>query len=106
MSTSTQNLTESAEVFVEMLPPGLPDWKTFEDTVKRDPVALRRHIVQVLRSSGQRRDSFEDIICDSNAKGGFLDDSVPPKPYALPLVQLLCDMVVRWDTIYYMVRCL
>ena len=45
-----------------------------------------------------------DIICDDNAKGWFLDDNVPPKPYELPLVQLLHDMVVRWDTLYYVVR--
>jgi hypothetical protein len=97
-------LTESAEVSVGMLPPSLPDQQTFEDTVKWDPVALGHNIVHVLRSSGQRHDLFEDVICDGNAKGWFLDDNVPPKPYEFPLVQLLCDMVVRWDTLYYMVR--
>lgn len=97
-------LTESAELSVGVLPPSLPDQQTFEEAVKRDPVALGRNIVRVLRSSGQRRDLFEDIIRDGNAKGWFLDDDVPPKPYELPLVQLLRDMVVRWDTLYYMVR--
>jgi hypothetical protein len=97
-------LIESAEVFVGALPPGLPDRQTFEDAVKRDPVALGRNIVRVLRSSGQRRDLFDDIICDGNAKGWFLNDRDPPEPYLLPSVQLLRDMVVRWDTVYYMVR--
>ena len=99
-------MTESAEVFVETLPPGLPDQQTFEDTVKQDPVAPGRNIVRVLQSSGQRRDLFEDIIRDGNAKGWFLDDSDPPKLYTVPLVQLLRDMVVRWDTVYFMVKCL
>ena len=67
-------------------------------------MALGRNIVCVLRSSGQRRDLFEDVIRNGNAKSWFLDDNVPPEPYELPLVQLLCDMVVRWDTLYYMVR--
>ena len=67
-------------------------------------MALGRNIVRVLRSSGQRRNLFEDVIRDGNAKGWFLDDNVPPKPHELPLVQLLRDMVVRWDTLYYMVR--
>ena len=103
-SLTNVNLTESAEVFVETLPPGLPDQQTFEDAVKRDPVALGRNIVRVLRSSGQRRDLFEDIIRDGNAKGWFLDDSDPPEPYTVPSVQLLRDMVVRWDTVYFMVK--
>jgi hypothetical protein len=103
-SLTDVDLSEAAEVFVGALPPGLPDQQTFEDAVKRDPVALGRNIVRVLRSSGQRRDLFDEIVRDGNAKGWFLDDDDPPKPYALPLVQLLRDMVVRWDTVYYMVK--
>ena len=105
-SLTDVDLTEAADVFVAALPSGLPDQQTFKDTVKRDPVALGCNIVRVLQSSGQRRDVFNDIIHDGNAKGWFLDDDVPPKPYTLPLVQLLCDMVIRWDTVYYMVKCL
>ena len=103
-SLTNVNLTESAKVFVETLPPGLLDQQTFKDAVKRDPVALGRNIVRVLQSSGQRRDLFEDIIHDGNAKGWFLDDSDPPEPYTVPSVQLLRDMVVRWDTVYFMVK--
>ena len=47
-SLTNVNLTESAEVFVEMLPPGLPDQQTFEDVVKWDLVALGHNIVCVL----------------------------------------------------------
>ena len=97
-------LAESAELSVGVLPSSIPAQQTFEDAVKRDLVALGRNIVCVLRSSGQRRDLFEDVIRNGNAKSWFLDDNVPPEPYELPLVQLLCDMVVRWDTLYYMVR--
>ena len=99
-------LAESAKLSVGALPSSLPDQQTFEDAVKWDLVALGHNIVHILQSSGQRRDLFEDVIHDGNAKGWFLDDNVFPKPYELPLVQLLCDMVVRWDTLYYMVRCL
>ena len=104
--TSLTNVTlaESAELSLGVLPSSLLDQQTFEDTVKQHPVALGCNIVHVLRSSGQRHNLFEDVICDGNAKGWFLDNNVPPKPYKLPLVQLLHDMVVRWDTLYYMVR--
>jgi hypothetical protein len=105
-SLTNVNLTESVKVFVETLPPGLLEQQTFEDAVKWDSVALGRNIVCVLQSSGQRRDLFEDIICDGNAKGWFLDDSDSPKPYTVPSGQLLHDMVIRWDTVYFMVKCL
>ena len=99
-------LTKSAEVSVGLLPLGPPEQQTFKDTVKWDPVALSHNIVHLLQSSGQRRDLFDDIIDDGNAKGWFLDDDNPPQVCQLPLVQLLHDMIVRWDTVYYMVRCL
>ena len=55
-------LAEAAEEFVAVLPPGVSDRQTFEEAVKRDPVALGRNIVRVLRNSGQRRDLFDDIV--------------------------------------------
>jgi hypothetical protein len=34
------DLTKAAEVVVGVLPPDLSGWQTFEDAVKRDPMAL------------------------------------------------------------------
>lgn len=47
------DLAETAAEFVAALPQGLPDRQTFEEAVKRDPMALGRDIVHVLRNSGQ-----------------------------------------------------
>jgi len=96
-------LAEAAEEFVAVLPPGLSDRQTFEEAVKRDPVALGRNIMRVLRNSGQRCDLFDDIVGNGNEKGWFQAGN-PPRPIQLPLVQLLRDVATRWDTIYYMVR--
>jgi hypothetical protein len=98
-------LAETATEFVAALPPGLPDRQTFEEAIKRDPMALGRDIVCVLQNSGQRRDLFDNIIQDGNEKGWF-EVGDPPVPVQLRPVQLLHDMITRWDTMYYMVRCL
>jgi hypothetical protein len=55
-------LAEAAAEFVSALPLGLPNRQTFEEAVQRDPVALGRNIVRVLRNSGQQRDLFDDIV--------------------------------------------
>lgn len=96
-------LAEAAAEFVSALPLGLPDRQTFEEAVQRDPVALGRNIVRVLQNSGQRRDLFDDIVRDGNDKEWFQVGD-PPVTVELPLVQLLRDIITRWDTVYYMVR--
>jgi hypothetical protein len=96
-------LAEAAAEFVSALPLGLPDRQTFEEAVQRDPVALGRNIVRVLRNSGQQCDLFDDIVQDGNDKEWFQVGD-PPVTVELPLVQLLRDIITRWDTVYYMVR--
>ena|ERR1700727_1301091 len=100
--TNTE-LAEAAAEFVSALPLGLPDRQTFEEAVQRDPVALGCNIVRVLRNLGQRRDLFDDIVRDGNDKEWFQVGD-PPVTVELPLVQLLRDIITRWDTVYYMVR--
>jgi hypothetical protein len=56
------DLAKAAMEFVAALPLDLPDRQTFEEAVMRDPVALGRNIVRVLRNSGQWQDSFDEII--------------------------------------------
>jgi hypothetical protein len=97
------DLAETATEFVAVLPPSLPDRQTFEEAIKCDPVALGHDIVRVLRNSGQRQDLFDNIIQDGNEKGWF-EVGDPPVPVQLRPVQLLRDMITRWDTVYYMVR--
>ncbi|KIL57978.1 hypothetical protein M378DRAFT_188346 [Amanita muscaria Koide BX008] len=77
--------------------------RTFEDAVKNDPVALGRTIVRIIRSSGQRRDAFDEHIRDGNAKGWFRHEG-SPTPVQLPLLQLLHDVRTRWDSVYFMIQ--
>ena len=102
-SLTNANMANPAQEFVAAHPPGHPNQQTFKEAVRRDHVALGRNIIQVLRSSGQRRDRFDDTVRDGNEKGWFQAGD-PPKPIQLPQVQLLRDVVTRWDSVYYMVR--
>lgn len=70
---------------------------------ERHPIALGRAIVQALRSSGKRRDDFDDLISNGNAKGWFQVGD-PPIIVRVPPLQLLRDVKTRWDSVYYMIR--
>ncbi|KIM78715.1 hypothetical protein PILCRDRAFT_56284, partial [Piloderma croceum F 1598] len=72
--------------------PNLTNTPSYEDAVKRDPVARGRNVVRILRSSGQRRDAFDDIIKDGNTKGWFRVGD-PPRVIRLRPLQLLRDAV-------------
>lgn len=98
------DLAEAAAAFDPELPPTFPDQQTFEEAVGRDPVALGCNVVHVLQNSGQRCDLFDDIVRDGNEKGWFGEPGDPPVNIKLPAVQLLHDVVTRWDTVFYMVR--
>ncbi|KAF8872831.1 ribonuclease H-like domain-containing protein [Infundibulicybe gibba] len=75
--------------------------QSFEEACARDPIALARNIVRVLRASGQRRDAFRDIIIDGNKKGWFAGKS--GRARQLPVRELLRDVPTRWDSVYYMI---
>jgi hypothetical protein len=87
-------LSESIDEFISEELSYLPHLQTFEDAVKHDPVAMGCNIVRVLWSSGQRRDTFDQLISDGNKKGWFTVDQL----------QLLRDVKTRWDSIYFMLR--
>jgi hypothetical protein len=89
-------LSESADDFIADELSYHPQQQTFEEAVKQDPVALGRNIVRTLRSSGQRRDSFEQLIRDGNNNGWFGE--------TVEQLQLLWDVKTRWDLVYFMLR--
>jgi len=88
-------LSESTDEFIAAELSYLPQHQTFEDAVKRDPVAMGRSIVRVLQSSGQRRKAFNDTIVDGNKSGAF--------PSEIRELQLLRDVRTRWDSVYSMI---
>lgn len=91
--TNTE-LSESVDDFEAQELSCLPHLQSFEDAVKRDPVALGRNIVRVLRSSGKRRAAFAQHIQDGNNKGWF----------AVKDLQLQRDVKTRWDSVYFMLK--
>jgi hypothetical protein len=97
-------LSETAEDFVAALPAAIPQRQSYEDAVKRDPVALGRNIVRVMRASGQRRKALQDTIRDGNAKGWFRAEGNISEIIQLRSVELLRDVKTRWDSIYFMIK--
>ena len=74
---------------------------------QRDPIAVCRDVVRIIRSSGQRREAFEELREQGNIKGwwGYTVDSEGKKhPKVKERLQLLCDVRTRWDSLYYMIQ--
>lgn len=82
-----------------------PSRQTYEEAFKRDPIALGRSIVRVIRASGKRRTEFLDIISSGNSKNWFRV-KVNDKEIIVQLkpLQLLRDVRSRWDSVFFMLR--
>lgn len=66
--------------------------------LRSDVVAAIRQFVTAVRSSGQRREQFDNILRDGNAAGGW---GAPLK--LLRPVGLKKDVITRWSSTYNMV---
>jgi hypothetical protein len=95
------SLLEEAAKFTATQPHGSPDEQTFEEAVKRDPIALARVVVRAIRASGQRREHFSRIIVDGNTNNYFV---VGDGVVKVPSLQLLRDVKTRRDSICYMIQ--
>ena len=79
--------------------------EAYEEAITRDPIALSRAVVRVIRASGTRRDAFDDVIVNGNAKGWFRQGRPPnDRVIAVKQLQLLRDVRTRWDSLYYMLN--
>jgi hypothetical protein len=74
---------------------------SYEDACKTDPISLCRKIACAVRSSGPRREEFNELIMKGNAKGWFKVDGKISK---VPVVQLLLDIRIRWDSTFMMIK--
>jgi hypothetical protein len=99
--TKTRQLTDGNEDWSAPPAPNVPSSQTYEEAVARDPIAIGRTVVRVIRASGLRRDAFDDVITNGNAKGWFKrgNDII-----RVNQVQLLRDVRTRWDSVYHMLN--
>jgi hypothetical protein len=89
--------------FDPTLPPRDPDEQSYKEVVAQDPITLCCGTVHAIRASGQQHNNFDEIISNGNAKGWFKEPKDANKIIKIPQVQLLHDMKVRWDSMYYMI---
>ena len=86
-------------------PPSSPDEQSYADAVARDPIALGRNVVQVIRASGKRREAFNEVITNGNARGWFVVGEPPMQnTIIIKPKELLRDVVTRWDSVYHMLN--
>jgi len=74
-----------------------------DDESASNPIGLARGAVRAIRGPGLRRDAFDEVVKNGNAKGWFKAGD-PPKTIKLKPLQLLRDMRVWWDSVYLMVH--
>jgi hypothetical protein len=72
-----------------------------ESAPASNPIARARTVVRVIRGSGLRRDAFNEVIVNGNARGWFKEGQ---KTIQLKQLQLLRDVHTRWDSIYHMLN--
>ena len=85
-------------------PPSDPDNQTYEEAVARNPIALCQSTVWAVRPSGQRRDHLAEVIEDGNKKGWFKSTRDPNETIQVKEAQLVRDMKVQWDSLYFMIN--
>jgi hypothetical protein len=101
-SVAASDAADLDEDWSGLPPPVSPKEQSYEDAVARDPIALGRNVVRVIRASGIRRDAFDEVINDGNRRGWFkARDGQPVKVQPL---QLLRDVRTRWDSVFYMLN--
>ncbi|KIK10528.1 hypothetical protein PISMIDRAFT_124290, partial [Pisolithus microcarpus 441] len=78
------------------------DKDAYIEALRHDPIALGRDIVCTVRASSLCREAFTDILKTGNDKGWFVDEG--NNPVTLPVVELLRDVRMRWDSVYCMIN--
>jgi hypothetical protein len=84
-------------------PPYMPDQQSYDDAVARDPIALGRSAVHIIRASGTRHAAFKAVIADGNQENWFIEGEPPNETIVQVKDQeLLRDVCTRWDSVYHM----
>lgn len=74
---------------------------SYKDACQQDPISLCRKVARAVRSSGKRRDEFDELVTNGNLKGWF---QVEGQTFQVAQLQLLLDVKTRWDSTFAMVK--
>ena len=91
---SAPDLEKIANAWVDCFDDNVVDKEKYLEAVEKNPVALGRDIVRIIRASGLRRDEFDKIIVTGNLQQWFKSPS--GTVIQIPEVQLLRDVRTRW----------
>jgi hypothetical protein len=73
----------------------------YKDACQQDPISLCRKVARAVRSSGKRRDEFDELVTNGNLKGWF---QVEGQAFQVAQLHLLLDVKTRWDSTFAMVK--
>jgi hypothetical protein len=73
----------------------------YQDAIQEDPINLCRKVARTVRSSGQRRDEFDEMVTNGNTKEWFRVDG---QVVQVSQLQLLLDVKTRWDSTFIMMK--
>jgi len=85
-------------------PPSKPDRQTYEQAVAHDQVALCQSTICAVHASGGQCDHLAKIIVDGNQQGWFKSAEDLMVTIQVKPLQLVYDMKVQWDSLYYMIN--
>ena len=74
--------------------------------IKRDPLKRARRLINLLRSSDQRKEGLRKVIEDGNKSKWFVGKDNKGKRIVIeiPELELLKDVKTRWDSVYSMLE--
>jgi len=74
--------------------------------IKRDPLKCARRLINLLRSSDQRKEGLRKVIKDGNKSKWFVrkDNKGKRIVIEIPELELLKDVKTRWDSVYSMLK--
>ena len=91
--------------WVDALDPTIIINKTaYVAALRQDPVALGCDIVRLVCASSLHCESFNNILVTGNKSNWFISND--SKLMKLPVLKLLRDVKLHWDSIYLMINCL
>ena len=96
------DLEKIANAWVDCFDDDAVDKEKYLEAVEKNPVALGRDVVRIIRASGLQRNEFNKIIVTRNLQQWF--KSPAGTVVQIPEVQLLRDVKTRWDSIFYMLN--